>query len=422
MAEENGPQESGEQTDLSLTAIIKALDTGKPMSDARETSADTAFDPNATMNYQQAGMPYPELPFANEGSVAGTSARTREQDMLSSLQTSSNGLDEISGNGGVGTGNAGVQRTSVRNSPATNLRSAASANTTTRAARGSVSATDYENLSSNYRPLTAKQSTYKIRGGGHKQRLSPRSPVLIVASVILVVAGIGIFISLLNNVTNSASAGSSGYEFNLTTTQTREAIDARIPVLLNYVGASIEDTLASIAETGQYLYTNERYQPDSPDTGASGSETVSMPLEMSAEQMTGYYEGGYNAYTPEELAEYFNGSYTLDMARGELGSWNKVKYVNLNATSIEDEMAHLAEVQLLTGESVTVSAQGVDSRGNYVIQGQKVEGEQVFFFKIAACPFNEVYSAQALSDASVYITCTVANYDFFTGADTITAQ
>jgi len=245
--------------------------------------------------------------------------------------------------------------------------------------------------------------------------------LVIAAGVLLLAVGAGVVYSVTNNLVDVLAVNRSGVEFSLTQSQTREAIDGRIPVLVNYVDYTIEETVHSLSEAGHHVLTNDRYMPDSLDTGAVTSELVSMPQEMSDNQMLGYYEGGFNAYSPEQLTQYFNGAFMLDLARGELGSWNKLRYVNLNAISIDDEMAHLATFQQLSGDTVTISAQGIDSRGNMVVQGQKViEGDRVLFFKIAACHFKDVYNPKSLTEASIYITCTVATYDFFSGVDVIT--
>lgn len=403
MAEENGSKTNADQADLSLTALIKALDSATALPSAPKSDAPSAFDPNATMDYQQAGASYPELPFAQEKTEAPQAPQAQSRAPRTTR----------------------TQRGSAHNPLAVSGHTVAT--TSANPARSSLGAGASEARSSNYRPVNTDKTTYKIRGGGNEQRFKMRSPVFVVASALLVVIGIAIFALGLSNLSGSLSGGSTGGStFDVTPAQTREALDSRLPALTSYVDASIEDTSAALTAAGQFLYTNGRYQPDSPDVSATGSELVSMPQQMTEEQMAGYYEGSYNAYSPEELMLYFNGTYVLDMARGDLGSWNKLKYVNFNATSIDDEMMRLAELQGLTGESVTISDQGVDSRGNKVIQGQKViggeEGERILYFKIAACPFNDIYSAQKVSSESVYLTCTLSTYDFFTGSDTITAE
>lgn len=400
MAEEKKQASGSDSVDLSLSAIIQALDEGTPMAEAQDPALEDAFDPNATMNYQEAGVSYPELPFADEenSSVQSGSARSQKR--------AADQADEMLADKSL------KSRSSAAGQSAETLTGA-----TTRAARRSMDMSEFDNVSSNYRPVTARQSGYKIRGGGGRKF---NSPILIALCAVLVIVGAGVMIYTVNNLINSLSSTSNEVGFELTATETRSAIDSRIPTLIDYIDYGIEDATAALSES-QFIYTNDRYSPNNPDVTAVNTELVSMPNEMSTEQMEGYYSGEYNAYSIEELSEYFNGAYVLDLARGDLGNWNKLKYINLTATSIEDEMSHLADVQGLTGDTVTITAQGADSQGNLVIQGQKVlEGERILYFKIAACPFNEIYNAESIGSSSVFISCTIATYDFYTGYDEIT--
>lgn len=420
MAKNKNKDSGSDSADLSLTAIIKALDSGEPMPDALSSTEQDPFDPNATMNYQQAGVSFPEFPFADENNaVIEPSPSKQKRSRESNQQERSDAERTSSARQSRRTTASEVRSEAARKSAPASQFSRVSPEPTTRAARRTFDSASYDAPSTSFRPVNTQQPSYRIRGGGGGN-YNPRSPVLLGASLLLVIIGVVIMGFGLNNVLGSLSGGSTTADFELTSEETRTAIDSHIPVLIDYVDYTIEDATAVISES-QFVYTNDRHTPDSPDASAANIELVSMPQEMSSEQMEGYYSGSYNAYSLEELGEYFNGSYVLDLARGELGSWNKLRYVNFNSTSIEDEMAHLAEFQGLTGETVTISAEGVDTRGNLVIQGQKViDGEVVRYFKIAACPFKDLYNASSLSDTSVYITCTVADYDFFTGADEIT--
>jgi len=494
MAKDSSRAPENDKSDLSLTGIIKALDLGD--SSGADSSSDeaSAFDPNATMNYQQAGMPYPELPFAegssnmqdsqglkritdtgefqaqlesrisladsqdlrkapeaargsrtrtrSEGTQAetrtqkeGTQAKTRSQKGAASAKTST---QKGSSSAKARTQKAPDADQAPAKTPAKTSAHKSSTPTKTAAQKNRASAAPRKtpahsvakapevisavSATSSFHPINVKQSTYKIRGGGRKWGVFAQSPVAIVAAILFLAVGIGVVYSAANSFMNSFSTvGGGGVEFNLTKEETRQAIDSRLPILIHYVDFTIEDTVWTLTEAGHNIFANERYQPDSLDTGAVTSELISMPQEMTEAQMNGYYEGGFNAYSPDELTEYFNGAFILDLARGELGSWNKLRYVNLNAAGILAEMEHLAALQQLSGETVTISAQGIDSRGNHVIQGAKViDGERILYFKIAACLFKDVYYVKSLSNDSVYITCTVATYDFFSGVDTIT--
>ena len=525
MTEDNSPQDNQDQDELSLTGIIKALDNNESLSAASKPKKTTpkpsspkpsspkssslttpsAFDPNATVDYQQAGTGFPELPFADNDLGTRNSSKPREtggantrhsqgtrrssrssssQDLgnsqdLANSQNLRNSQDlsssqDLRNNQGSRIGqdlrnnqdlrssqdlrnsqDLSAGRPAAIASPAqaapkrrgiptrgTSTGSASTRNTSTgstsargdftrgdssRAAyRGTDNSFDFNRQpldATNFKPLNARQSTYKIRGGGRRNVFTTHVLIAIVASVVFLAVGVGVVYSVTNSLTNALANSGVGVSFDLTQAETRQAIDGNIPVLINLVDSSIDDINGSMTDAGQYIFDNTSYQPDSPDVGATSAELVMMPQEMTDDQMQGYTVGGLNAYTPEELTQYFNGAFMLDLARGDLGSWNRLRYVNFNATSVEDEMSHLADLQQLSGDTVSISAQGSDSNGNQVIEGQKViDNQTVLYFKIAACPFKDIYNAKSLTDASVYVTCTVATYDFFTGVDTITAN
>jgi len=266
-------------------------------------------------------------------------------------------------------------------------------------------------------PLDGRLGSYKIRGGGRNQL---RSPVLIVLYCLIVIVGIGLAGLAVNKVSDMLSNSGLKNPVTLTPAQTREAIDGRLPILLDILDLEFVDVTKMFEEAGHTIFQDDRYVPDSTDPGAKKTGLISMPQIVTMDFMTGFYESTYNAYSIEELEQYFNGTWVLDMARGDLGSQFKVRYMNLNGVSVKEEMQHLAVLQGLTGEGVELLAQGADTRGNIVMQGTKTIDEIVYYWKIAACQFNEVYVAKWLPDNAVYISCTIADFDFYTGTDTIT--
>ena len=466
MVEDSSPEANVDPVDLDLTGLIKALDNEESSGVVPTSKTPSPFDPNATMDYQEAGMPFPELPFAdsNSGILFGLNLEElnsqeeppakRKSPAAQSKSPAVREPQKKTSRVPAHANRSGTPAASRKPSAQTSKRPSAAAprKSPDQAPRKSPAQTPKKSPAqtpkkspaqtqkpaptlaplkpsepiklpqgaSSYQPMRASQPAYKIRGGGRRRGIMTRSPVAIIAAALFLAVGVGVVFYATNSLMGAFSTTGTGTEFNLTKAQTREAIDRRLPVLIYYVDLTIEDTVASLTDAGHFVFSNDRYQPDSLDTGAVTGELVSMPRDMTSEQMSGYYEGGFNAYSVEELTEYFNGAFMFDLARGELGSWNKLRYVNFNATSIEDEMTHLATLQQLSGDTVTISAQGTDSRGNRVIQGQKViDGERVLYFKIAACLFKDVYFLKSLTGDSVYITCTVATYDFYSGVDTI---
>ncbi|MDR2109066.1 MAG: hypothetical protein LBP28_06380 [Coriobacteriales bacterium] len=257
---------------------------------------------------------------------------------------------------------------------------------------------------------------YNIRGGGSAR---VRSPLVSGILAIVVLVGIVVIGSVLINTLSKLMTPSPIQAIVLTTEQTRSAIDSSLPLLTGILDSEFDAVQTGFTEQGLVLFSNSRYNSDTPDPTAQGRELVRMPKQVSDDFMTGFYEGGYSAYSLDELQAEFNGTWTLDMTRGDLGSLFKLKYANLNASSLADEMDHLALLQGLAGDGVNVVAEGTDSRGNTVRQGTRTVEDVVFYWRIAACPFSAVYGAAAIGDSAVYISISLATYDFYTGAEEI---
>jgi hypothetical protein len=458
----------------------KPKDSDKKSNQSKGT--DKKFDPNSTLAYSEAGEAFPDLPFANEkianrevkkesGKDANKSeskdtnksdskdtdksdpkdgnksesqaasktdskktdkskninnkaeAKSKSKSSLSSSDADSksklpHGDRDTGHKSGLSAFEAAEQivKDGERQKKTTTRVSKKSKNIETRKVHNPLDNSDILVDGSLYKPLDVSSSTYMIRGGGSDQT---KSPLINVILAIVVIIGVIVLFYGVYNIANFLAGTGISETIELSPTQTREAIDKQLPILVDILDDDFDGTQAILEQAGQTLFVNGRYMPDSPDPHAQGREIISIPVEMDDEQIRGFYEGAYNAYSPEELKQFFNGAYVLDMTRGDNGSWDKIKYVNFSATGIDDEITRLRAVQELNDDTTTVAAQGMDSRGNTVVQGTKAVGEQVFYWKIAACPFSEIYSAKRIGNAAVYTTCTVASYDFYTGADKI---
>jgi hypothetical protein len=288
------------------------------------------------------------------------------------------------------------------------------------AAQGAISTIDDASL---FTPASRQKPSYRIRGGGAGH---VKSPILTIFSGLVVAIGIVALGFLLYQAVTTIPTLGATESITLTATETRSAISERIPKLSGLIHEEFEAVESSARTEGASVFSNPSYRADAPgivstpETPAVAHEIVYLPKNASESFITGYYEGSYNAYSPVELQDFFNGAWVLDMARGEIGTMFKMRYVNLNATGIADEMDWLAAFQGLDGDGATVSARGRDPRGNDIVQGTVNIDGTIYYWKIAACNFNEVYSAKRIPSTGVYISCSFATYDFYTGGDKIT--
>ncbi|NLG11146.1 MAG: hypothetical protein GX562_06420, partial [Coriobacteriaceae bacterium] len=204
--------------------------------------------------------------------------------------------------------------------------------------------------------------------------------------------------------------------FTLSAAETRSKIDATTPAVMDLMVLNPEEAKASLIEKGYSLSENTRYITESPDISASGTEVICIPEGVNEDDLLGYYEGSFNAYTPEELQKIFNGTWILDLTQGDSGRLFKLKYTNLAAKSIEDEIFQIQSLVGLTGDDVTISKSGEDSMGNIFSQGTKVikgeESDKTYYWRVAACPLDEIYYIRSIPDSATYLTVTIAEYDF----------
>jgi hypothetical protein len=268
-----------------------------------------------------------------------------------------------------------------------------------------------------YKPLDMHGSSYRIRGGGSRRS---RTPLLVIAISVVILAGVGILIFALNNyIAPLANEVASPHDITLTAEETRSAIDSAMPPLIEFMGMTWEGEYDYLVNDRGFKVQDEvrMYFDFVPDQSASGHLYVRVPNDTPDSEIIGYYQGTFNAYSAAELQQYLNGAWVMKDANGNLGRIIRLEYANYVGEGVEDEMDTLATLQGLSGPDVTIVYRGLDSRNNSVILGSKLIGEQTIYFKIAACPFSEVYTVDSVPSTSVYITCTVSTYDFYTGSD-----
>ncbi|MDR1421509.1 MAG: hypothetical protein LBI64_01430 [Coriobacteriales bacterium] len=275
-----------------------------------------------------------------------------------------------------------------------------------------------------FRQTSMHDTSYRVRGGDLKYR---RTPIITILLALVVIAALAAaFYFLTNFVRAFVAEGPNEKVITLTTDETRSAIDSQMPTLTGWVSSSPDDAFDSFQETGWNVYINERFTSDNPDNTAYGKEIILLPAGETEATLTGYYEGGYNAYDFDELQSGFNGAWMLDLTSGDMGSFAQLKYVNLNSDGLVAEMQHLLSIQSLSGESTIVDQSDVDDYGNTFQKGYTVIDETTYYWEIIGIAFDDYYSGsdrRSLPDTAVFLKLKVATFDFYgVGADTTTAE
>jgi hypothetical protein len=428
---ENSSKGSGEKpskpendaTSDSSTSKSTYEDTNKSTSKSTYNASGKAagsikIDPNSTMSYAAIGENAPELPSALE--EKSDSEKEKDTNNERAPQISSrrsrrpNTRDGQRGQASQKTRTGSAREADIKKPSLGTV--AASAKTNSSRKSGFQNYTKGTSKPDAYMPLTENSGNYHIRGGG---KLQIKSPAFIIVYGLILVAALALVAVALNSLLTTLSSGADRNPITLTQAETRAAIDENMPILINNLDKKVSDAVKDLSGDGRTIFQDERYVPDPIDPTAKGQGIIFMPQSVTDEFMGGFFEGSYVPYTPGELQEFFNGAWSLEMMRGDLGGHHKLRYVNLNAVNVRDEMKTLADFQGLSGEGSTIAAEGTDPRGNFVIQGTKAVGERIYYWKIAACSFNEIYRGRSIPNNAAYVSCTVSDFDFYTGSDEI---
>ncbi|MDR0347480.1 MAG: hypothetical protein LBH56_03810, partial [Coriobacteriales bacterium] len=263
-------------------------------------------------------------------------------------------------------------------------------------------------------------SSYRIRGGGTRHN-RPSLPLLIIIAVVVVV-GAGLLIySLATAYDNLLVEKPPVNNVTLTSSETRTAIDEEMPRLLDYLSGNADAAYAVLAEAGQNVTLDERVTLSNFDSSAQGKKVIHLSPTVDAAILDeGYYEGGFDAYTLDELQQSFNGAWILDILHGNSGAYLQFDYINFAATSLESEFDYLRGRQELRGENSIVDNQGEDDFGNIYIQGSVLIGETRYYWKLLGLPFGDYYSGadrRKLPDTAIFVRCRIADYDFYGAAE-----
>jgi len=202
----------------------------------------------------------------------------------------------------------------------------------------------------------------------------------------------------------------------LTQAQTRAAIDAEMPTMLDHMYRSASEVCAAFTELGWNVAYNERRAVESQDQSAVGGEIIRLAPGIPIEILEGYYQSEFNIYDYDELQDSFNGAWVLSISHGNRGSYIQIKYVNFASVSLGDELVHLGEAQQLLGENSVIDAEGIDGYGNCFMQGFIDLNDKIIYWKVIGIEFYDYYRGQdrrKLPDTAVFVKCQIATYDFY---------
>jgi hypothetical protein len=412
-------------------------------------------DPNATMSYKALGEDYPEIPFIETAGVEGDGNSSSSAAGPSSAAARTTRTTRATGaTGATGTTSSTTSRTRAsassttkksqpvadasatemprKRQPATSSipapSSTPSTSSSTRGAGGAETMSGRRTSSQrtqrsealanpqDFQQARFTDSGYRIRGGGTRHYRG--NPVLIGLVAVVVIAGIILLSFGLRSAFEALLVEKPDVSvITLTPSETREAIDSQMPHMLDYRDSSVESAYASFVDSGWNVVIDPRASSNNPDKSATGSEIIHLSSGVDPTILDhGYYQGEFDAYNFDELQQSFNGAWMFDISRGDMGFYLQLEYINFSSTSLADELERLRASQGLADANAVVDLEKVDDYGNNLIRGYSVIDEVTYYWELVGINFEEYYSGQdrrSLSEASVFVKCRIANFDFY---------
>jgi hypothetical protein len=428
---------------------------------AQKSRSKPSADPNATVSYQAADLDYPEFPFVEDHDSGGTrdrsvgrkkaaatknavpteakvaaSASAQAEDKLKNPSTKKAvdaAASAAKAKAGTGTGASSSSPSSKSKTGSMTARKTGSmakvsaarkkghlgAKGNTKAAQGGPRLQTIANPN-DFHHAEIDDSSYHIRGGG--TRHNKRTPALvIVVAAVIIVAVVLLGALLINMYTTMVDKSTVKPVVTLTAAETRAAIDAQMPRVVDHTKSNATDVYNALAANGWSVYLNSRATEDDPNN--AGGEIIRLDPAVSADVLNGYYSGEFNSYDFDELQKSFNGSWFLDISHGGQGALAQLKYINFaaEATSneadpLKAELLHLKSLQGLEGEGVVVLNEGVDDFGNTFIQGTITVGDTKYYWKLVGIALNEYYGGKDKRDlpsTAVFVKCSVSTFNFY---------
>lgn len=399
----NKPQPSNTQPN-SKPQAPKASPTKPEPEKIMETNK---VDLGATMSYEALGEDYPEIPLVSEAKKEATVKKAPAKRPRSSSEANPQ-TAKPTDNPDASWSNLGMES---KHKPSVLSAPRRTAKITTMADVG------------DYHQAGISDNAYRIRGGG--KRHNKRTPLLVIVIALVAIVGIGLTGFFFKNSYGTLMVQKPAEQvITLTSTDTRQAIDAQMPQLLDNLNLKIDKIFSGFTDQGLNVVMNDQASSDNPDPTSTGGEIIDLAPGVSQDVLQGYYVGEFDAYDFTALQADFNGAWMLDVSQGDSGSYAQIKYINFAADSLDGELSYLMQVQQLSGDNSVIDSQGTDEFGNSYIQGYLVIDDNTYYWKVVGIPFSDYYGGQdtrQLPDTTVFVKCTIASFDFY-GASTTTTD
>ncbi len=416
--------------DLGATQLMTALDTGNIKSDLPATKSKTKASKSSAASGKKT---LTDTSAANAKSISADAKNVSETSSGTDSKTSSGVLKPASRNGKPvpaktdvksKTGSMPAKKTTTAGK-GTVAQKKGRANTATNA-KAVKNKPHLQTLANpkDFHIAEIDGSTYHIRGGGTRHNKRTPMLVIVVAAVIIVALAVSGTV-LANSYFSMLEKNTVKPVVTLTSSDTRPAIDAQMPKLLDHVNGSAQEAYDKLLASGWPVHIRSRATQEDPNN--TGGVIAKVSPELSDEALSVYFEKEFNGFNFDDLQNSFNGSWLLDIAHGSEGALTQLKYLNFAVEATADaadplmaELKHLRTLQGLAGEGSVVISEGQDDFNNSYIQGTITINETKYYWKIVGIAFKEYYGGDDNRDlpaTSVFVRCSVGTYNFYGGEE-----
>lgn len=225
---------------------------------------------------------------------------------------------------------------------------------------------------------------------------APKPQVIIMAVFVVIAAVIGAYLlyNILDQVQGSAARAQASVEENLSREVTYD-----IPGLASFAGLDNETIKQTLIDAGLTIYDNTSEE----DAAAGNLSLIKLPADVSELEAAAFYAQGIANLDAADAALLLNGSWTLDVERGESLDM-RVRYADFSSGGLE--AAVVAGIASAGFDPATVDPEngsGVDEVGNTFQAGTVEANGTVYNWRVSAISLKEVYDVAGLPESAVYV-------------------
>ena len=236
-----------------------------------------------------------------------------------------------------------------------------------------------------------------LDGSGLQRPLDMPKPQLLVMGLFVAAAAViggYLLVHVLDEVQGGAARAQASVEENLARPVTYD-----LPVLPSIIGISDNEALKqTFVDAGATLYDNTSEE----DAAVGNMDVIKLPSDVSLADAALLYAGGISSLSAGDAALLLNGSWTLEVDRGE-GVSMRVTYADFSSGTVDAAVQSAIASEGFDPATTPEDGMGVDEVGNTFQSGTVDIDGTVYSWKVSAIALSSVYDISGLPESAVYV-------------------